>query len=75
MERLAELRRTLSANTLAAGYAEPVIASGRLTRVTGLVMEAVGLRLAVGSCCSVLLSGDREVEAEKAKERSRVRFG
>jgi flagellum-specific ATP synthase len=64
MERLAELRRTLSANTLAAGYAEPVIASGRLTRVTGLVMEAVGLRLAVGSCCSVLLSGDREVEAE-----------
>jgi flagellum-specific ATP synthase len=54
----------LRANTVAAACAEPVIASGRLTRVTGLVMEALGLRLAVGSCCLVLLPGDREIEAE-----------
>ena len=64
MDRLAELKRTLGANTVAAGCVEPVIASGRLTRVTGLVMEAVGLRVAVGSCCSVLLPDHREVEAE-----------
>ncbi|MGZ8263562.1 MAG: flagellum-specific ATP synthase FliI, partial [Burkholderiales bacterium] len=64
MERISELRRTLRDNTLAAAWVEPVIASGRLTRVTGLVMEAIGLRLAVGSCCEVLLPGDRAVEAE-----------
>jgi flagellar biosynthesis/type III secretory pathway ATPase len=27
--------------------------AGRVTKVTGLVMEAVGLRLPVGSACSV----------------------
>jgi flagellum-specific ATP synthase len=64
VERIQELKRTLRANTVAANCAEPVIASGRLTRVTGLIMEAVGLRLAVGSCCQVLLPGNREIEAE-----------
>ncbi|MGZ8154699.1 MAG: flagellar protein export ATPase FliI [Burkholderiales bacterium] len=64
VERISELRRALRDNTLAAAWVEPVIASGRLTRVTGLVMEAIGLRLAVGSCCEVLLPGDRAVEAE-----------
>jgi flagellum-specific ATP synthase len=64
VERIQELKRTLKSNTVAAACAEPVIASGRLTRVTGLVMEAVGLRLAVGSCCLVMLPGNREIEAE-----------
>ena len=42
----------------------PVVVSGRLTKVTGLVMEAAGLRLAVGSCCIVSLPNGHSVEAE-----------
>ena len=38
--------------------------SGRLTKVTGLVMEATGLRLAVGSCCTIQLVNGNSVEAE-----------
>lgn len=38
--------------------------SGKLTRVAGLVLEASGLRLAVGSCCEVLLPHRASVEAE-----------
>ena len=37
---------------------------GRLTRVTGLVMEAVGLSLPVGSACQIVLAEDYLVEAE-----------
>ncbi|WP_053068145.1 flagellar protein export ATPase FliI [Vogesella sp. EB] len=39
-------------------------AEGRLTRVTGLVMEAVGLRLPVGSACQIVVSADYQAEAE-----------
>ena len=39
-------------------------AEGRLTRVAGLVMEAVGLRLPVGSTCLVSQDGSGPVEAE-----------
>ena len=42
----------------------PVLASGRLTRVAGLVMEATGLKLAVGSGCSVNLPNGSTVDAE-----------
>jgi flagellum-specific ATP synthase len=38
--------------------------SGRVTRVTGLVMEAVGLKLAVGSACTVPLANGARIEAE-----------
>jgi hypothetical protein len=38
--------------------------SGRVTRVAGLVMEAVGLRLAVGAACTVPLPSGGRVEAE-----------
>ena len=38
--------------------------SGRVTRVTGLVMEAVGLRLPVGSACSIHLQSGAKIEAE-----------
>ncbi|MDY7575003.1 flagellar protein export ATPase FliI [Actimicrobium sp. CCI2.3] len=38
--------------------------SGRVTRVAGLVMEAVGLRLAVGSACTVPLPNGARIEAE-----------
>ncbi len=44
--------------------AEPMLVSGRVTRVAGLVMEAVGLRLAVGSTCMVPLANGSRIEAE-----------
>jgi flagellum-specific ATP synthase len=44
--------------------AEPMLVSGRITRVTGLVMEAVGLKLAVGSACTVPLPSGLQLEAE-----------
>jgi len=50
--------RALAAST------NPNLVSGRLTRVTGMVMEAVGLKLAVGSSCMVLLPNGNNVEAE-----------
>jgi flagellum-specific ATP synthase len=42
----------------------PVLVSGRLTRVAGLVMEATGLKLAVGSGCTVELPNGSAVDAE-----------
>ena len=42
----------------------PVLVSGRLTRVAGLVMESTGLKLAVGSGCSVELPNGSVVDAE-----------
>ncbi len=47
-----------------AGIVEPMQLSGRVTRVAGLVMEAVGLKLPVGSACTVPLSGGTRLEAE-----------
>jgi flagellum-specific ATP synthase len=44
--------------------AGPWVVSGRLTRVAGLVMEAVGLKVAVGSGCVVALPGGHKVDAE-----------
>ena len=43
---------------------KPWVAMGRLTRVAGLVMEAVGIKLAVGSSCLVQLPGGLTVDAE-----------
>ena len=43
---------------------EPMQVSGRVTRVTGLVMEAIGLKLAVGSACTVPLPSGARIEAE-----------
>ncbi|UJP05946.1 MAG: flagellar protein export ATPase FliI [Nitrosomonas sp.] len=42
----------------------PYAMSGTITRVAGLVMEAVGLRLAVGSSCTILLANGHGVSAE-----------
>ena len=42
----------------------PVLTTGRLTRVAGLVMEATGLKLAVGSGCAVELPNGNSVDAE-----------
>ncbi|MFZ6732534.1 flagellar protein export ATPase FliI [Undibacterium sp. Ji42W] len=45
-------------------HAQTTSMSGRVTRVTGLVMEAVGLRLPVGSACSIHLQSGAKIEAE-----------
>ncbi len=42
----------------------PLLVSGTLTRVAGLVMEAVGLKLAVGTSCTVFLPNGTSVTAE-----------
>ena len=47
-----------------AATVQPLALQGRLTKVTGLVMEAAGLRMAVGSCCTVSLPNGSNVEAE-----------
>ncbi|QFY41865.1 flagellar protein export ATPase FliI [Candidatus Methylospira mobilis] len=38
--------------------------SGRITRVTGLVMEAVGLQLPIGAACSIPMPNGNNVDAE-----------
>ncbi len=44
--------------------ASPFQFSGRLTRINGLVMEAAGIKLSLGSSCHIQVPGSREVEAE-----------
>ncbi|HQZ03472.1 MAG TPA: flagellar protein export ATPase FliI [Thauera sp.] len=44
--------------------ASPFEVSGRLTRINGLVMEAAGLKLPLGSGCRVMVPGGGAVEAE-----------
>ncbi len=43
---------------------EPLEIAGRITKLTGLVMEAAGIKLPVGCACYVPLTGGRRVEAE-----------
>ena len=47
----------------ALAHSKSLLVSGHLTRVTGLVMEAVGLKMPVGSTCLVELENNR-VEVE-----------
>jgi len=42
----------------------PFQLSGRLTRISGLVMEATGLKLPLGSGCRIAVAGGNAVEAE-----------
>ncbi len=65
-DRTVRLREYLADCRRAVSWVTPVAASGRLTRVSGLVMEAVGLRLPVGSQCQVQIPGGQGVEAEVA---------
>lgn len=43
---------------------EPLEVAGRITKLTGLVMESVGIQLPIGSACFVPLPEGRRVEAE-----------
>ena len=49
---------------IAAQGADPLLRHGRLVRIAGLVMEAAGLRLPIGSTCLVEQPGQRPTEAE-----------
>ena len=66
MDRTVRLREYLADCRRAVGWATPIATSGRLTRVSGLVMEAVGLRLPVGSQCHIQIPGGQSIEAEVA---------
>ena len=66
IDRTVRLREYLADCRRAVSGATPVATSGRLTRVSGLVMEAVGLRLPVGSQCQIHIPGGQSVEAEVA---------
>lgn len=48
----------------AAGNAQPLWPTGRLTRINGLVMEASGLKLPLGSTCHIHPPSGAPVEAE-----------
>jgi len=56
-QRLARYRRFSLLDT-------PLVASGRVTRMVGLTLEAVGLRASVGQQCRVVLPQGKAVEAE-----------
>ena len=47
-----------------AADAEPLQVTGHLTKVAGLIVEAVGLQLPVGSDCTILLPDGKSVDAE-----------
>jgi flagellum-specific ATP synthase len=66
MDRTVRLREYLADCRRAVSWAVPIATSGRLTRVSGLVMEAVGLRLPVGSQCHIQIPGGQSIEAEVA---------
>jgi len=66
MERIVRLREYLADCRRAVSWATPIATSGRLTRVSGLVMEAAGLRMPVGSQCHIQIPGGQSIEAEVA---------
>ena len=64
MSRIRRWQRYFEDCKAAARFSQPFTVSGRLTRVAGLVMEAVGLKLAVGNGCFVLTPSGQRVDAE-----------
>ncbi|MDO4905142.1 MAG: FliI/YscN family ATPase [Lautropia sp.] len=47
-----------------ASHLQPVASEGRLVKVSGMLVEAAGLRLPVGSLCQLMQPGGEYVEAE-----------
>ena len=65
MERHTETwRQVLADGKRLAASNSPFQLSGRLTRINGLVMEAAGLKLPLGSGCRIVVPGGGSVEAE-----------
>ncbi|WP_295006471.1 flagellar protein export ATPase FliI [uncultured Dechloromonas sp.] len=63
-DHIGRWRRFLANCQAAASQAQPLWATGRLTRINGLVMEASGLKLPLGSTCRIIPGGGTPVEAE-----------
>lgn len=63
-DALARWQRYAKACAERARSAATWLPRGRLTRVAGLVMEAVGIKLPVGSSCHIVLPNGHSVEAE-----------
>jgi flagellum-specific ATP synthase len=57
-------QRFLDGCRMAASSAQPLWPIGRLTRINGLVMEASGLKLPLGSSCRIFPQSGAPVEAE-----------
>ena len=57
-------RQFLGDNRQQVELAQPFQLVGRLTRINGLVMEAAGLKLPLGSACNIQVPGGGNVEAE-----------
>ena len=57
-------QRYLTDHSVAVQGIDPMLRHGRLVRISGLVMEAAGLRLPIGSTCLVEQPGQRPTEAE-----------
>jgi flagellum-specific ATP synthase len=64
MNATPSLRRFLNQSAAIANAAQPIVVRGRLTRVAGLVMEAVGLKLPLGSQVLVVQDESLRVDAE-----------
>ena len=64
MTQAAPFSRFLAQAREIAASARPMAVRGRLTRVAGLVMEAVGLRLPIGAQVTVLQDSTLRVDAE-----------
>ncbi len=64
MSRLRRWQKYFEDSQTAVRASQPLTVSGRLTRVAGLVMEAVGLKLPVGNSCFVLTPSGQRVDAE-----------
>src|SRR6187402_121703 len=56
--------RYLADCSIASQGLDPIRRQGRLVRISGLVMEAAGLRLPIGSTCLIEQPGQRPTEAE-----------
>jgi len=64
LSRIRRWQRYFDDCKAAARASQPFAVNGRLTRVAGLVMEAVGLKLPVGNSCYIVTPSGQQVDAE-----------
>lgn len=69
-----DLKHRLNKYRQYALLSEPVSATGRLTRMVGLTLEAVGLNISVGRQCQVELKNNRIIEAEVVGFHNQVTY-
>ncbi len=62
-EHFQRWRESISAKQAAISAPEPIV-EGRLTRMVGLTLEAIGCEAAVGTSCNIIAPGNHSIEAE-----------